>query len=102
MNRLLKLMLIALSIFLVLMGILSLSWRFQHDSPIMFYIAFLIDRFGYVPYRAIFDMNMPGTYFAYFIIGKLFGYSDLGVRYADLLILIAMLIVNWLWMRKIS
>lgn len=81
---------------------MSLPWRFQHDSPIMFYIAFLMDHFGYVPYREIFDMNMPGSYFVYYLIGKLFGYTDIGIRCADLLILTALLIVNWLWMGKIS
>ena len=102
MNRLIKLILIILSALLVITGIMSLPWRFQHDSPIMFYIAFLMDHFGYVPYREIFDMNMPGSYFVYYLIGKLFGYTDIGIRCADLLILTALLIVNWLWMRKIS
>lgn len=102
MDRLIKLALIFLSALLVLVGILSLSWQFQHDSPIMLYIAFLMDHFAFVPYRDIFDMNMPGAYFAYYLIGKSFGYTDIGIRCADLLILITMLLVNWLWMKKIS
>ncbi len=102
MSKFIKILLIILSALLVLMIFISLPWRFQHDSPIMFYISFLMDHFGYVPYRDIFDMNMPGADFAYYFIVKIFGYSDLGIRTADLLILSILLGVNWLWMRKIS
>ena len=102
MNKFLRYALIILSAFLVSAIILSIPWRFRHDSPIMLYIAFLMDHFGYVPYHNIFDMNMPGTYLAYFLIGKLFGYTDIGVRSADLLVLVALVSMNWFWMRKIS
>jgi hypothetical protein len=65
----------------------SLSWRIRHDGAIMMYMAFIMDRFGALPYRDFFDMNMPGSYLAYFLIGKLFGYADLGLRIADLSVL---------------
>lgn len=47
-------------------------------------------------------MNMPGTYLAYSLIGRVFGYSDIGIRIADLMILAVMMVLNWLWMKKIS
>jgi len=54
-----------------------------------------MDRFHAVPYRDIFDMNLPGSYFAYYVIGRLSGYSDVGFRVADLLYLCAILTTTW-------
>lgn len=102
MDRFVKIFLVLLSSCLLVCAILSLSWRFHHDTPIMLYIAWAMDHFGSVPYRDIFDMNMPGAYAAYYLIGKLSGYSDLGIRCADLLVLTIILTINWLWMKKIS
>jgi hypothetical protein len=36
-------------------------WPFVHDAPLLHYIVFLMSK-GFVPYRDIIDMNMPGTY----------------------------------------
>ncbi len=47
---------------LIFTAVVSLSWRYVHDSPLMIYAGFLISH-GTVPYRDLFDMNMPGTYF---------------------------------------
>lgn len=85
-----------------MIAVLSLRWRFQHDSPIFLYMSFLIDHFGMVPYRDILDVNMPGTHAAYFLIGRLSGYSEIGVREVDLAILTAMLTLNWLWLRRVN
>lgn len=68
----------------------------------MLYIAFLMDRFHYIPYRDIFDMNMPGAYFTYYLIGRLFGYTDIGIRCAEMLILLLVLGINGLWLKNIS
>ncbi|MEM6930735.1 MAG: hypothetical protein AAF602_27625, partial [Myxococcota bacterium] len=76
--------------FLLAVVVGSMDWRVELDAPIMLYQAFLMDRYGFVPYRDFFDMNMPGSYLAYFMIGKVFGYGDLGVRLADLLPLLTM------------
>ncbi len=58
-------------------------WRITHDTPIMMYTGFLVDRFDFVPYRDFFDMNLPGSYLCYALIGHFFGYGDLELRYAD-------------------
>ena len=102
MNKFILFLLVFLSALLVFLAFISLPWRYQHDAPIMFYISYLMDHFGYVPYRDIFDMNMPGTYLAYSIIAKIFGYSDMGIRSADLLVLAIIMVINWYWMKKIS
>jgi len=66
----------------------SLAWRMDVDSPLMLYAAWLMNHHHYVPYRDLFDMNMPGTYLINCVIGAVFGYGDLGFRVADLLLLV--------------
>lgn len=63
----------------------SLDWRIMHDSPILFYMGFLMDRFGFVPHRDFFDMNLVGSYLTCAAIGHVFGYTGLNLRYADFL-----------------
>src|SRR3989304_6861094 len=101
-NDPLDLLPVVLGIWLAFTVLISLAWRYQHDTAIMLYIAFAMDRFSLVPYRDILDINFPGTHYAYYLIGKLFGYSDRGIRAADLLTLTAILGVNWMWMKRIS
>lgn len=64
---------------------MTAEWRMRHDLPMMMYQAFLIDKFGWLPYRDFFDMNMPGTYLTYLGIGKVFGYTDTALRTVDFL-----------------
>lgn len=90
-----------MAIFLVLGVWASWPWRFQHDSPILLYIAYLMDQ-GRVPYLHTFDMNLPGTYLAYYGLMKVFGLSDVGLRIADLTLLAATLALTWLWLRRID
>lgn len=93
---------IPLGALLVLLAVSSLKWRMVHDPPIMMYLAFLMDRFDYVPYRDFFDFNMPGTYLIHLFIGKIFGYGDFGFRLFDLLYLGAISTTTWFWLKKIS
>ena len=83
-------------------AIKSLHSRMAHDAPIMFYIAFLIEHFHVVPYRETFDMNMPGSYLLYAVLGRLTGYSDLGIRIADLSLLWVLSAATWGMLRRIS
>lgn len=48
-------------VFLVELG-LSLHWRMVSDNAFLHYVAYLINEHGFVPYRDIFEVNMPGTY----------------------------------------
>lgn len=65
---------------------LAASWRWPliHDAPLMDYIAGRILS-GAVPYRDIFDMNLPGTYVIHIVALRVFGRGDLGWRIFDLL-----------------
>lgn len=73
----------------------------QRDPPLFFYVSFLMEH-GKVPYRDIFEMNLPGTYLAYSIIGRITCYNELGIRCVDLLILLVIAILNWRWMKRID
>ncbi|NOZ51487.1 MAG: hypothetical protein GXP37_15785 [Chloroflexi bacterium] len=95
--------------YLVLMGLLayllaqfvaSLSWRMVHDTPLLSYMAFLIDRYGAVPYRDIYTTDYPGALAFHWLIGRLFGYGDVGFRVVDVLWLTALLAVTWGIMRR--
>jgi hypothetical protein len=76
-----------LSIFLLgllaLTALFAFQWRNYQDAPIFFYASLLVDKFGVIPYRDLFEINMPGTYLACLIIGRLTGYTVLGVRILD-------------------
>ncbi len=80
----------------------SMSWPMHHDLPIMMYAGLLMDRFGFLPYRDFFDMNMPGSYLIYFLIGKLFGYTDSALRWADLFALSGVLAPTVAVLRRID
>ncbi len=98
--RFLFLALLAL-LFFVELG-LSLRWRIWGDGTVLHYIAYLINEHGFVPYRDIFDPNLPGAYLFYMAVGKLFGYSDLAFRMVDVAWLTATLTVTWMFMKRVG
>lgn len=79
--------------------IVSLGWRLHYDTSFMHYVGYLINEHGFVPYRDIFEVNMPGTYLFHMAIGKMFGYSDLAFRMVDVAWLSATFTVTWFVMR---
>ncbi|MDM8557615.1 glycosyltransferase family 39 protein [Candidatus Parabeggiatoa sp. HSG14] len=79
--------------------VLSLHWQLQYDSAFLHYVAYLINEHGFVPYRDIFEVNMPGTYLFHIAIGRLFGYSDFASRMVDVAWLTATLTVTWFIMK---
>ena len=82
-------------------AVASFHWPLIHDVPLMNYIAWRIAT-GAVPYRDIFDMNMPGTYLIHILALRLFGSSDLGWRLFDLLWLLVTAVVLYLFCRPMS
>lgn len=78
----------------------SLDWRMAHDSAIYHYSAFLMDKHGFIPYRDIFDANMPGTFAFHYFVGKLFGYGDIAWRFVDLVVLAAVFAVTYVFMSR--
>jgi hypothetical protein len=82
---------VVLAITLVAAAGQSLSWQMRVDAPLLAYTAMAIDLFGAVPYRDIFDFNTPGAYLSNIIIGRVYGYTELGFRLADLTVLAVIL-----------
>jgi len=87
------------TIFLVELG-LSFDWRVRGDSVYIHYVAYLINEHGFVPYRDLFEINMPGTYLFHIAIGKMFGYSDYALRMVNIAWLTATFVVTWFIMKS--
>jgi hypothetical protein len=100
MRRLSNILLIILALFLVVQAGFSLKWPIAHDEAPLFYEAFLMRAEGRIPYRDIFDFQMPGSFAAYYALGILSGFNGPGVRILDLLILTVLLIVTFFSMRR--
>lgn len=73
----------------------SLTWRISHDTPLMHYMAFLIDRHDFVPYRDVYETSMPGTFLFHVLIGKFFGYGDFVFRCVDVVFVLALCTCTW-------
>jgi hypothetical protein len=65
------------------LAVRSLGWPLIHDAPLFHYVAWLM-RQGLVPYRDIFDMNLPGVYLLHWAVLATAGGSDLAWRLFDL------------------
>lgn len=89
------LLLFSLTLLFLVEVVMSLDWRLVHDADLQHYIAFLIDRYHYVPYRDVWETSMPGTFLFHLAIGKTLGYGDLAFRVVDLVWLGMLLAVAW-------
>jgi hypothetical protein len=65
------------------LGWRSWGWALVHDAPLMHYVAWLIAQ-GAVPYRDVFDMNMPGVYLLHLGVISTLGEGDRAWRLFDL------------------
>lgn len=93
-------MLLLLAIFLVVQAAFSLRWPLAHDEAPLFYEAFLIQSEGRIPYRDIFDFQMPGSYVAYYLLGIVGNFGAFRIRILDLFILMTIIATTWLAMRR--
>lgn len=64
---------------------LSLSWRMEHDTPLLHYAAFLILDHGMVPYRDIFETSFVGSFLFHMLILSTLGQGDEAFRFMDLI-----------------
>ena len=78
-----KLILAASSALAIYLGWRSWSWPLIHDAPIMHYVAWLVS-LGAVPYRDVFDMNVPGVYLLHLGVIRVLGEGDGAWRFFDL------------------
>jgi hypothetical protein len=65
------------------LGWRSLGWPLIHDAPLFHYMGWLVGQ-GRVPYRDIFDMNLPGIYLLHWALVAVAGPGDLAWRLFDL------------------
>jgi hypothetical protein len=100
MRRLTNILLILLAAYLVVQAAYSTRWPITHDEAPLFYEAFLMRAEGLIPYRDLFDFQMPGSFAAYFILGSLSGFDDFRIRILDLVILTALLIITFFALRR--
>jgi hypothetical protein len=100
MRRVTQITLILLAAFLTVQAAYSLRWPLAHDEAPLFYEAFLMQSEGRVPYRDIFDFQMPGSYVAYYLLGTLSNFGPFRIRILDLFILITIIAITWLAMRR--
>jgi hypothetical protein len=80
----------------------SLRWPLVHDAPLMHYVAWRMLE-GAVPYRDLFDMNLPGVYLLHLLVIRTLGAGDLAWRAFDLgwlaLGALAVAVFAWPWGR---
>ncbi len=89
-----------LSLFFIIEAYFSLQWRMVHDSPILFYMGYLISQYGAMPFRDFFDMNMPGAHWFNALSGSILGFNDLGFQLANLLVLLITLALIFWWLHS--
>jgi hypothetical protein len=100
MRRITNIILILFAILLAAQAVFSLQWPTAHDEAPLFYEAFLMRAEGLVPYRDLFDFQMPGSFIAYSILGLLSGFDGFRIRILDLFILAALLVITFFFMRR--
>lgn len=84
-----------LCLIFLLLFVLSLKSRLHYDQGFMTYVAYLINEHGFVPYRDIFEFNLPVSYLFHMILGKFFGYGDGAFRIAHVTVLSVLLAIMW-------
>ncbi len=100
MRRILYIVIFLLAALLIIQSAFSLQWPIAHDEAPLFYEAFLIQIEGRVPYRDIFDFQMPGSYAIYYVFGWLTSFDAFRIRILDLLILTSIVVITFNFMRR--
>lgn len=77
---------LSIAVFFFVRG--TAHWPLVGDAPLLHYVVFLAQH-GRIPYREIFDPNMPGSYFVEWIVIHFFGPGALAWRLFDLGLLAA-------------
>jgi len=95
-----NILLVLLAALLLVQAGYSTQWPIAHDEAPLFYEAFLMRADGLIPYRDLFDFQMPGSFVAYSILGFLGGFGSLRIRILDLIILAALLVITFFATRR--
>jgi hypothetical protein len=100
MRRAANILLALLAAYLVVQAGYSTRWQIAHDEAPLLYEAFLMRADGLVPYRDLFDFQMPGSFIAYFLLGSLSGFDAFRLRLLDLLILVTILTITYFAIKR--
>ena len=98
-QRITTIVLILLAALLIAQAAFSLQWPIAHDEAPLFYEAFLMQN-GHIPYKDFFDFQMPGSFFAYYILGIISNFGPLRIRILDLIILAVIATITYFAMRR--
>ncbi|MDP2777445.1 MAG: hypothetical protein Q8O48_07365 [Anaerolineales bacterium] len=85
---------------LIAQAVFSLHWPIAHDEAPLFYEAFLMQAEGRIPFRDIFDFQMPGSYMADYLLGSLSSFNAFRIRILDILLLAALIFITYRVMRR--
>lgn len=80
---------------------LLLQWPMLREAHYLHYIGFLLNEFSLAPYRDVLETSWFGTFLFHMAVGKVFGYSATGFRWADILLSLALLGITWSIMRHL-
>ncbi len=86
----------------VVLAISSLSWKYEHDTPLLQYTGLLIVKFGMIPYRDFFETSMPGVFLFHSAIIYLFGSGDAAFACVNLIFIGFILLMSWLYLARID
>ncbi len=81
-------------VFLLLLT-LSMKSRMYYDQGFMTYLAYLINEHDFVPYKDLFEFNMPASYWFHMAMGKVLGYSDVALRVAHVIVFTLLMAFMW-------
>ena len=81
---------------------LMLQWPMMREGHYLHYIGYLINEHHFAPYRDIFETSWFGTFLFHVWVGKIFGYSALAFRTADVVWLTLLLVMTWQILRRLS
>lgn len=74
----------------------------EMDLAMLHYSAYLINEKHFLLYRDIFENNLPGPFFMHAMIGKIFGYGALPIRFLDACVLTALAVCSWKILAPVS
>jgi hypothetical protein len=67
---------VLLALVAVRVALYSLDWRMELDTPLLSYMAFMVDEQDAAPYRDIFVTSFPGAILFHLLILETFGHGD--------------------------
>lgn len=73
--------------------------KIQGNFVYLLYVSYLINEHNFIPYKEVFEINLPSTQLYHILIGKIFGYSNFAIHIVNLIWLSLTLIVTFLIMK---